>query len=120
MGTYDIKVIVKGSAGATDEIIFQATTYDKYTNISVIATGDFKVGDTLFIKGNAVCGIEPYTFAYFYKLSTKNSWNKITDGYVEETQQLLKFGKAGTYDILVSAKDASGQVEQKRFSVVVS
>ena len=54
---------------------------------------------------------------YCYKLSTKASWNRITDSFVSDTSKFLKLGKAGEYDVKVIAKDSNGAASEKTFNV---
>ncbi len=119
-GAYDLKSVVTDSTGATSEknfIIKVKTLPESLTNVSFISATAVKTGDTVTITADAASGTAPYTYMYCYKLSTKASWNRITDSFVSDTSKFLKLGKAGEYDVKVIAKDSNGAASEKTFNV---
>ena len=86
-------------------------------NTSSVDNEAVPAGSKVTITGSAKGGSPDYTYAYFYKLSTKNSWNKISDGFVSDTSQTLKLGKPGEFELRVIVKDSDGRTDEKRFVV---
>ena len=89
-------------------------------NNTVLSADAVSKGETVQIDASAAGGLAPYTYAYFYKLSTKGSWNKLSDGYISDTSSSVKLGKVGTYNIKVITKDSAGTKAEKIFTVDVT
>ena len=122
-GAYDLRTVATDSTGAISEkkfIIKVKPSSAALTNTSTVSSSTINAGGQIKINASATGGTSPYTYAYFYKLSTKSSWNKITDGYVSAASKTLTLGKAGEYDIKVIAKDAAGSTAERQFRVTAS
>ena len=119
VGDYDIKVIVKDSDGCTIEKLLKVTAIGPVVNNSTLSEDETFIGSDVSINAAATGGSGEYTYAYFYKLSTKNSWNKLSDGFVSDTSMSLKQGKVGEYDVRVIAKDSAGKTKDKVMKLTV-
>ena len=121
-GAYDLRTVATDSTGATSEkkFIIKVKPAPALENTSTVSASSIKTGGQLQINASATGGTAPYTYSYLYKLSTKGSWNKITEGYVSDTSKSLKLGKAGAYDIKVIARDSAGKTSEKSFQVTAS
>ena len=112
-GEYDIKVIAKDSKGKTSEKTFKLTVSDPpLVNRTKISATTIYQGGSVTITPTATGGKAPYTFTYYYKLTTKNSWNKFTGN-------TLKMGKTGAYDLRTVATDSTGATSEKKFIIKV-
>ena len=76
-------------------------------------------GTAVKLNGTARGGTKPYTFAYYYKLSTASSWTTLS-GYSSNASASFTPKTKGTYNIKVKAKDAVGNTAEKTFNVTVS
>jgi len=119
---YDMKVIVKDSAGNTAEKIFKVTVVESLplTNVSYLSAYDVPVGKTVIAKGRFVGGTKPVTYEFYFKRSTNTKWNKIS--YGDESGTYAKFTPtaATSYDIKVVAIDSTGAKDSKIMTITAS
>ena len=121
-GCSDITIYCeKGSAAQT----FAEKNNIKYEillaleNNSSISSDRIYTGEKVTINAASAGGITPYTYSYLYKLSTKSTWNRLSDGFVSDTQKSLKLGKAGDYEIRVIVMDSEEITAEKIFKINV-
>ncbi len=89
---------------------FDAST--ELVNRSKISATSIYEGKTVRITPRAEGGLDKVTYRYYYKLSTKNTWNR-------SKSDIIRLGKTGKYDIRVVAKDARNKTAEKCFTVTV-
>ena len=108
-------------SGMENEITKAQTIIPKLlANRSTISASDINVNETITITGAATGGTGPHTFAYYYKLATKNKWTAISSGFVSDTSVDKTFTAGGAYNILVVVKDAAGTTVQKKMDLTVT
>ena len=95
-------------------------TPESLVNYSHADKNDYFFGETINVYGQTQGGTGDITFAYYYKPSAKESWSKITEGYVKDDKVSFVPKNKGTYDVKVQAKDSNDKVTIKIFSVNVS
>ena len=117
-GVYNVRVIVKDSLGNT--VDKQMDYSVGIQNNSYISKEYVCPGNIIYMYGRGYSGVEGgITFAYYYKLSTKNTWNMISDGFEAVGMKTLILSKTGTYDLRIVIKDSAGNIADKQFKVVV-
>ena len=112
---YDIKVIVKDSAGNTAEKIFKVTAVENLplTNISYLNAENVPVGKTVTAVGRFVGGTKPVTYEFYFKRSANTKWNKLSYGNDAHTYAKFTPTAAASYDIKVTATDSKGNKVSK-------
>ena len=112
---YDIRVIVKDSAGNTAEKVFKVTTVENLplTNISYLNTENVPVGKTVTAVGSFVGGTKPVTYEFYFKRSTNTKWNKLSYGNERCTYAKFTPTAAASYDIKETATDSKGNKVSK-------
>ena len=117
-GVFTIRVIVKDSLGNT--VDKQMDYSVGIQNNSYISKEYVCPGNIIYMYGRGYSGVEGgITIAYYYKLSTKNTWNMISDGFEAVGMKTLILYKTGTYDLRIVIKDSAGNIADKQFKVVV-
>ena len=117
--SYDIKVIVKDSSGATAEKTFTVTSVTELalTNASTVNKTSVAIGSAVKLTGKAVGGTSPYTYAFYFKRSTNTKWNVLGTEFGTTASAKLKPTAAASYDIKIIVKDSSGTTATKTFTV---
>ncbi len=129
-GTYNVKINVKDDNGTGTVVSKEFTVTVKaeaaaLTNNSTISATTVTANTEVTMNGKATGGTSPYKFAYYYKKSTDSSWTKVYvtasgSAYTKNTSVSFKPTTAGTYNVRINAKDDSGTVVQKEFSLKVT
>ena len=105
-----------------DNVVKKTYTVDvkaALENNSTISSSDIGLGNTLTINAKAKSGTGNYTYAVYYKNSESTKWIKKQD-YSTNSEIVMKFGKAATYDICVNVKDSMNTISKKYFTVNVT
>ena len=119
IGTYDICVKVKDTAGTTVKNYFTLTvTNSTLENSSSISSESIAFGETLVLNGIATGGVGDYSYAYYYKKSTSKNWTTIKSFSAVNSVQ-FKPSLVGQYSICIKTKDKSGTVQNQYFTVEV-
>lgn len=116
---YDIKVIVKDANGRTEEKTFTVKVNGPLVNKSEVVTTNAKVGEKISVKGAASGGAGGYTYAFYYKKSSKTDWYAMAPAYTTR-HAAFKPAAAVSYDVKVIVKDADGNTEEVIYTVDVS
>ena len=114
---YDVKVIVKDAKGNTEETILTVKVRKPLVNLSEILTAEANVGEKVRVKGAASGGAGGYTYEFFYKKSSKDTWYKMSSS---ATTAAFKPASATSYDIKGIVTDADGNKEEVILTVDVS
>ena len=112
-GTFDIKAEVSDGTGVTETKEFQVTAVKALANNSTVSTTSFNVGQTVKVTGSASGGSGSYTYKFYYKRSTSDTWTSFGSGSTAE----LKPSSAGTFDIKADVFDTMGNTQSKQFQV---
>ena len=88
-------------------------------NASSISSDSIKLNETITLTAKASGGTIPYTYAFMYKAPEATSWKVIGTKFGTSDTETFKPTKAGTYEILISVKDSTGNTESKKFSLDV-
>ena len=119
--SYDIKVVVKDSAGQTAEKLFTVKAVKELalTNVSVVGRTSVKLGSAIPMIGKAVGGAGNYRYSFYFKRSTNETFKLLGTKYTANASARFKPTAKGTYDIRIDVMDKSGKVERKFFTVTV-
>ncbi len=108
-------------SGMKNEITKEQTVIPKLlANKSTVSASEINVNESITITGAATGGTGPYTFAYYYKLASKNTWTAISNGYVSNTSVNKTFTAGGAYNVKVIVKDSSGKTVQNKIDLTVT
>ena len=120
-GTYTVKIRAKDKTGTTaDKDYSVVVSGSVLSNKSTASATSIAAGAAVVLKGAASGGTTPYKFAYFYKLASRSSWTKASDGFVSDTAVAVKFNNAGSYNLMVRVQDKSGKMADKTFDLTVT
>ena len=89
-----------------------------FTNKSEVSAKRIVLGQSITVNANADYGDGNYTYAVYYKQSSGKKWT-IKQDYSSNTSVQIKPSYAVNYDICVKAKDGTGKVSAKYFTVQV-
>ena len=116
--TYYVMINVKDSAGTVKSKIITITSSKAaaLVNNSTVSATSVTVGKTVTITGKASGGTSPYQYAFYYKRGSATSWTTKA-AYGKATSVTLTPGYVDTYTVRVDAKDSSGTVVSKTFTI---
>ena len=118
-GTYSVVTKVKDSTGTVARTEFDVTVSNKLTNTTKLSATSITLGKSITVKCAASGGTAPYTYAVYYKKNVATSYTT-AQNYSTNTTVTIKPGSATDYTVVVKAKDSTGTVAKKTFSVSVS
>ena len=117
--SYNLKVVVKDSAGKTAAKTFTVkVTPSVLTNKSTLSAASTTTTKGVTVTGAATGGTSPYEYAAYYKLSSASSYT-LARSYSTTKTMTVKPAKAGTYTVLVKVRDSAGTVVSKTFTLTV-
>ena len=113
-------MIAKDSSGKTDEVTFDLDVRPaaELSNRSTVSATSVTAGTAVTFAGKAFGGEGIYTFAYYYKPTSRSSWTKIAD--FSEAKSKSFTPSAGKYDLRVDVRDGASDIVTKTFSLTVS
>ena len=118
-GTYQICVKAKS---ATDELVKKylsvKVTASTLKNSSTVSSVSIDLGTSVTLKGVGSGGVTPYTYAFYAKKSSSNSWTTLRDYNVANTVT-FKPSAATTYNLCIKVKDATDRVEKRYIDMTV-
>ena len=118
-GTYTVCVNAKDSAEQVASKNFTVTVNAaRLVNNSTLSENTVFLGAAAEVRAAAEGGSGDYEFEILYKLSIDEDWSTLKQYGAESTAQ-FKATTAGTYNIIVNAKDSSGQVAEKELTLTV-
>ena len=118
-GNYIICTKAKDQNGTIAKEYITVTVCNPLKNISSVDKNNIILGDTVTVSADAADGMGGYTYEISYKKTSDSKWT-VTQAYAENTAVSIKPAAAADYIINVKAKDESGTVAEKNFTVKVS
>ena len=115
--SYDVKAVVTDSDECSAEKIFTVSVKAPLVNKSELIT-TATVGEKIILKGAASGGAGGYTYAFYYKKSSRENWLEMKPAYTTKSAS-FKPGKAVSYDVMAVVKDADGTTAEKVYTVAV-
>ncbi len=112
-------ITAKSSNGKTATATITVTSTPSptpLTNNSKISATTLTLGSSITLTGAASGGTSPYTYAYYYKKSSQDSWTTVKD-FSSTTSVSITPASAATYDVCIKVKDKTGTVEKKYFNI---
>ena len=116
---YDIKVIAKDGAGNSSSKTLTVKASKPLTNVSKLGADTIKLGNKVKVRCYAKGGTGEYTYAVYYKKSSKTNYTKLRD-FKGTNIVMFKPAAAVSYDIQVKAKDSSGKIVSKVLKLKVT
>ena len=114
--TYTIRVDAKDSTGTVASKTFTLTSTSTLANNSTVSATAVTVGKTVTITGKSSGGTGTVQYAFYYKRGSATSWTT-KSAYGKATSVELTPAYADTYTVKVDAKDSSGTVVSKTFTI---
>lgn len=119
-GTYQFCVKCKTKAGdISKQYLNVKVIASNLVNKSSVSATSINLGDSITLNGSGSGGATPYTYAYYYKKASTNTWHTIKD-YSLSTTATLKPTVATKYNICIKVKDAGTAVQKKYFDLNVN
>lgn len=119
VGTYDIMINVKDSAGTVVSKKFTLRTTEPLVNKSYVSATTVSAGKIISAYAVAAGGTGSYTYAIMYKKSGTDTWTQLAPKYGTMSTIGFTIKTAGSYDMLINVKDSSGKVKSKSFTIKV-
>ncbi len=119
-GTYILRMKIKDSKNSivSKDYKINVSAPTAFTNLASIDRCVISLGETVTVTAGAVKGTKPYQYAISYKKASSSSYTSV-QGYSTNKTVTIKPKTATDYNILVKAKDASGTMKSKTFTVTV-
>lgn len=116
---YNICVKVKDSAGTIEKKYFDVTVKKVALSVNAsVSAESITLGSSITAKASATGGTGSYTYAFYYKQKSQSKWT-VKQDFSTKTSVSIKPAKATDYDICIKAKDKSGTLVKKYFTVKV-
>ncbi len=116
--SYDVCAKVRDESGTIVKKYFTLNVTAKLENISEISANEITLGDKLTVNAAATGGKGNYTYAVYYKKTSDTKWTT-AQNFTENAQAAIEPAKAAAYDICVKARDESGNIVNKYFTLNV-
>ncbi len=120
-GTYVVLSKVKDSDGNIAQKQFTVVVDpggSTLKNNSKMSAETITLGSSVTLTGAASGGTAPYTYAFYYKLSTASSYTTLQNFSSTKTYT-LKPTAAGVYDVVIKVKDSSSATARLQLSLTV-
>ena len=117
--TYDVCIKVKDGNKTEVKKYFTVTVKSAVSNTSTVSATSITKGKSVTVKCAATGGTSPYTYAVYYKQTAQTSWTE-KQNFSSNASVSITPATATTYDICVKAKDQSGSVAKKYFTLTVT
>ena len=119
-GKYEFLVKIKDADGKISKKAINVNVVDnRLVNNSFAESYEIEYGDKLRLTGSASCGTGDYMFAYYCRPAGAEKWTTIKGySYNENVEYIPR--KTGEYEVVIRARDSSGKVVKKRFTVNVN
>lgn len=117
-GKYKVCVKLKGAVGEVVKKYIELNVYEVLLkNTSQISSKEIDLGQTVTMKGSSENG-KDVNYAYLYKKSSEENWRTLKN-YSTATSAVFKPSAAGTYDLCIKAKDATGFISKNYYTLKV-
>ena len=110
---------VKDQNGTVSKEYVSVSVCNALKNISSVDKNAIVLGDTVTVNADAADGMGGYTYEISYKKTSDSKWT-VKQAYAENSTVSIKPASAADYTISVKAKDESGTVKEKKFTVAVN
>ena len=118
-GKYDISVCAKDKSGKVVKSYFVITVDNSLANTSTTTAETYTLGSKVTVNASSLGGEGSVVYEIHYKLSSASDWTKLRS-YSSKTTASFTPSAAGTYKILVKAKDSAGTVVKKYINITVA
>ena len=118
-GDYDLMIKVKSPVGGIAKKTYKLNVLNRLVNNSTVSKTVVEKGGTVSVKAAATGGFGGYTYSYSYRAKGETTW-MLLKGYSTTTIYKMTMPDAGTYQVLVKAKDSAGNVVSKTLTVTVN
>lgn len=111
VGDYEVNVIIKDALGDTNSAIKKVSVAAVLTPKLTIAKTSIVCGQSNTVSVSATGGTGGYTYAFYYKNSTSDSWSE-KQAFSTNAKVDIKPANTGTYDVCAKVKDSYGTVQK--------
>ena len=115
---YDVCIKVKDGSGTIQKKYFDLTVKKALSLNATVSASTIPYGSKFTAEGTASGGIGEYTYAFYYKQKAQTKWTTKQSFQANNTVS-IKPAKVTDYDVCVKAKDESGTIAKKYFTVSV-
>ncbi len=115
---YEIKVQIKNSSGHVEPVSFEVdNTIPLLENRTKIKYDIVETGSSTKITAKAAGGVEPYTYAFYFKRASNQRWNKLGTEFDVKNSAKFKPSSADRYQLRIIVRDHSGQAAIKEMYI---
>lgn len=107
------------AADITVNYVYNKTAPDPLAVSASLSASSITKNDSVTIKASASGGTSPYTYEMKAKLSSASSYSTL-QSYSSSTSYTWTPASAGTYSVVVTAKDSAGTTSSKTLSLTVA
>ena len=118
-GAYQVCVKAKDSIGGVAKVFADITVKPSIENTSTVSATSIKLKSSVTVTTSAKNGSGGYSYAVLYKKLSAEKWTVVQD-FKSSSKVIVTPVTATTYDICVKAKDSTGTVSKKYFTVKVT
>lgn len=118
-GSYELMTKITDGTGLVSEKTFDITVNEQLSNTSTINKTELKKGETVVLNGSAEGGIGAYSYAYYFKKASAQSWKPIGTEFDSRTKETYVPQVSGTYNFQVIVRDGTGKKSEMIFTVKV-
>ncbi len=118
--SYDIRIEAMDSEGRVDSVTYTVKVENTLKNKSEISANEAELGNKIRITAAAEDGIDPYTYAAYYRKSGESEYTVLRD-FATGTNIDFAPTEPGKYELRVDVKDSSEDetVVSKTFAVEI-
>lgn len=119
-GTYELCFKAKDANNTiAKQYVPLKVTASTLTNRSYVSATNVDLGVSITMKGVGSGGATPYTYAFYYKKASQESWHTLKD-YSTTEKVTFKPGAQTTYNLCIKVKDATDRVEKRYIDLTVN
>ena len=111
VGTYEVNVVIKDALGDTNSAVKKVNVVAVLVPKLTVAKSSVVCGQSNTVSVSATGGTGGYTYAFYYKNSTSDSWSE-KQAFSSNAKVDIKPAKTGTYNVCAKVKDSSGTVQK--------
>ena len=119
--TYTLLTKVKDKQGTvySKSFTIKAANASGFVNLSTVAGRTISLGDCITVNCSAACGTKPYKYSVLYKKSSSSSYITAQSNSTNKVVDITPSSKT-SYTVMVKARDNTGAVKSKTFTIKVT
>ncbi len=113
--SYDLKVVVTTSDGASETKTFTVTVKKPLENNSTVSAEKCIIENKVTLTGSAANGMGGYLYAFYYKKASDTKWTAIGSPFAKPTSATFTPTVAGKYNFKIVVKDSEENIVSKEY-----